>query len=103
MRPYGRGVQLWVDAARGLAGREGELLPLSAREVALLDALARGGGRVMGRRELCRRVGLARHHPRRCDSLVVPLRKALGPGAIVTVRGRGWRCLADVVLVGAPT
>ena len=92
-------MQIWVDASRGVAGRDRELLPLSRREVAVLDAFAHAGHRVMGRQELRRRTGLAQHDPRRCDSLIAQLRRALGPDAIVTVRGRGWRCVVDVVPV----
>jgi len=92
-------VQVWVDASRGVAGRDREVLHLSPREVALLDAFAHAGPRVMGRQELRRRIGLTQHDPRRCDSLIVQLRRALGPEAIVTVRGRGWRCAVDVVPV----
>ena len=90
-------MRVWVDASRGVAGRDQEMLRLSARELALLDAFAHAGHRVVGRNELRRRMGLARHDPRRCDSLVAQLRRALGPETIVTVRGRGWRCVADVV------
>jgi len=92
-------VQVWVDAARGVAGRDREVLSLSPREVALLDAFAHAGHRVMGRQEMRRRMGLTHHDPRRCDSLIVQLRRALGPDAIVTVRGRGWRCAVDVMPV----
>lgn len=92
-------MRVWVDAANGVAGRDEEVLPLSARGVVLLDAFAHAGHRVLGRHELRRRMGLARHDPRRCDALVGQLRRALGPEAIVTVRGRGWRCVADVVPV----
>ena len=92
---------MWVDASSGLAGRDQEVLPLTPREVAMLDAFAHAGPRVMSRQELRRRTGLARQDPRRCDALIVRLRRALGPDAIVTVRGRGWRCVADVVAVDA--
>ena len=68
----------------------------------MLVAFAGAGPRVMGRQELRRKVGLAHHGPRRCDSVVSELRRALGPGSIVTVRGRGWRCVADVVPVDDP-
>jgi DNA-binding winged helix-turn-helix (wHTH) protein len=93
-------VPVWVDAARGVAGRDYDVLDLSAQGVALLDAFAHAGDRVIGRQELRRRMGLVERDLRRCDSLLVQLRRALGPDAIVTVRGRGWRCLADVVPVG---
>ena len=88
-----------MDASRGVAGRDREVLRLSGREVALLDAFARAGPRVVGRQELQRRMGLTHRDPRRCDSLIGQLRRALGPEAIVTVRGRGWRCALDVVPV----
>lgn len=90
---------VWVDTGRGVAGRGEEVLALSTQEVAMLRAFALAGGRVMGRHELQRRIGLGHRHPRRCDSLVVQLRRALGSEAIVTVRGRGWRCVAEVVSV----
>ena len=73
------------------------MVGLSQKEVAALATFARAGNRVVGRTELQRRVGLARRDPRRCDSLIVGLRRALGPEAFVTVRGRGWRCLVDLV------
>ncbi len=90
-----------MDASRGVAGRDREVLRLSPREVALLDVFPHAGHRVMGRQELQRRIGLTRRGARRCDSLIVQLRRALGPDAIVTVRGRGWRCAGDVVPVEA--
>lgn len=91
-----------MDASRGVAGRGQQVLDLSAQGVAMLDAFAHAGDRVMGRRELGRRIGLFQRDPRRCDAVLVQVRRALGPEAIVTVRGRGWRCVADVVPVGAP-
>lgn len=90
---------LWVDAARGLVGRGDEVLPLSSQEVAVLAAFAWAGDRVVPRAELVRRAGLTGRGPRRCDAVLVGLRRALGDGAIVNVRGRGWRCLAEPVLL----
>ncbi len=64
--------------------------PLSAQELAVLRALHDTMGRVVSRRELARRVGIADRNERRCDSLLVGLRRVLGPHAITTVRSRGW-------------
>jgi DNA-binding response OmpR family regulator len=89
---------LWVDAERGLAGYGDRLLPLSAQEVAVLTAFAEAGDRVVTRSELMRRTRLPRSAPRRCDALLVGLRRALEDGAIANVRGRGWRFLAGPVL-----
>lgn len=68
-----------------------ETLDLSPSALAVLGVLAEAGQRVVGRTELSRRAGLAGLSARRCDSLIVELRRALGPDAIVTVRSRGWR------------
>ncbi len=63
---------------------------LGPQERAVLFALAECGGRVVSRRELARRVGITDLSERRCDSLLVGVRRLLGPGAIRTVRSRGW-------------
>jgi hypothetical protein len=39
---------------------------------------------------LARRAGLADLSERRCDSLLVAIRRALGPKSVRTVRSRGW-------------
>src|SRR5262245_3630703 len=64
---------------------------LGIPERMVLEALLDAGGRVLGRVELARRAGLRKHSPRRVDSVLVALRRRLGPDAIVTVRRRGWR------------
>lgn len=87
-----------IDAELGTAWRAGLALELSAQEVAILRVLAGAGGRVVSRGELQRRVGLAHRAPRRCDALISGVRRVLGPEAIVTVRGRGWRCTGDVAV-----
>lgn len=56
----------------------------------MLRVLVECSGRVVSRHELARRAGLHGLHQRRCDSLLVVLRRALGDDAIRTVRGRGW-------------
>ena len=43
------------------------------------------------------RAGLASLSERRCDSLLVAIRRALGPNSVVTVRSRGWMLSDDVV------
>ncbi|MEO7837459.1 MAG: helix-turn-helix domain-containing protein [Acidimicrobiales bacterium] len=87
------------DTQRGVVRYGPQVLELSAQETAVLATFAAAGTRVVGRAELQRLPGLAGRAPRRCDSLIVGLRRALGPDSIVTVRGRGWRCVADVVAV----
>ena len=64
--------------------------PLPPQESAVLRALITCSGRVVSRRELSRLAGIADLNDRRCDSLLVSIRKALGPSSIRTVRGRGW-------------
>ena len=57
----------------------------------MFAVLASAEGRVVPRRELMRRAGLNDCSPRRCDAVLVGLRRALGDDAIQNVRGRGWR------------
>ncbi len=70
---------------------------LGQQELAVLQVLIDCRGRVVSRRELARRAGIADLNERRCDSLLVAVRKALGTGSIRTVRGRGWMLEADVI------
>jgi DNA-binding response OmpR family regulator len=63
---------------------------LSEREAAVLAVLEAAGGRVVSRVELARAAGLEGLSPRRVDGVLVRLRRALPPGALVTVRARGW-------------
>jgi DNA-binding response OmpR family regulator len=63
---------------------------LGEQEQTVLNVLLMNRGRVISRRELARRAGLADLSERRCDSLLVAIRRALGPQAVVTVRSRGW-------------
>ena len=87
---------VWVDTERAVAGRGDELLPLSPHEVAVLAVLGAASGRVVPRTELARRAGLARAGARRCDSLLVGVRRALGHDAVRNVRGRGWMLTVEV-------
>jgi len=63
---------------------------LGEQEQSVLSVLLVNRGRVISRRELARRAGLANLSERRCDSLLVSIRRALGPESVVTVRSRGW-------------
>ena len=63
---------------------------LGQQDRALLAVLVDGAGRVVSRHELVRRTGLADRSARRCDAILVQLRRVLGPDAIRTVRSRGW-------------
>ena len=57
----------------------------------MLAVLVEQQGRVIDRDRLKRDAGLDDLHDRRCESVLVGVRKALGDDAIVTVRRRGWR------------
>jgi DNA-binding response OmpR family regulator len=82
---------LWVDAERGTAGWGNRRLNLSAQEVAMLAALLDARGKVLARDELARLAGLESSSARRCDGVLVGLRRALGAESLCNVRGRGWR------------
>ncbi len=56
----------------------------------MLAALVANHRRVIGRRELARLAGLADLNERRCDSVLVSIRRMLGPESVITVRSRGW-------------
>jgi DNA-binding response OmpR family regulator len=64
---------------------------MTPQEARVLEVLASAEGRVVPRRELIRRAGLHDCSPRRCEAVLVGLRRALGDDAIHNVRGRGWR------------
>lgn len=56
----------------------------------MFHVLADNAGRVVGRAEIARRAGIADLSVRRCDSLIVGIRRRIGADRIRTVRRRGW-------------
>lgn len=65
------------------------------RERDLLAYLAAHPGRVISREEFSTECGLGDLSTRRCDSLIVALRRLLPEHAITTVRKRGWMLAPD--------
>jgi DNA-binding response OmpR family regulator len=82
--------RLWVDTARGTAGLGLRPLDLSRQAVLVLAALSERSGRVVTRQQLARRAELTHLSGRRCDQLLLDVRRALGPSVVRNVRGRGW-------------
>jgi hypothetical protein len=70
-------------------------LDLSDREAAMLRALSTR--KVLSRAQLARAAQLDGQSDRRCDSILVGLRKLLPPGAIRNVRARGWMLELETV------
>lgn len=66
-----------------------------ARERELLAYLAAHPGRVISREEFSAECGLDDLSARRCDSLIVAIRRLLPQDAIMTVRKRGWMLAPD--------
>lgn len=60
----------------------------------MFQVLADNTGRVLSRQELARRAGLADLSSRRCDSLIVGIRRGVGHDRVRTVRRRGWMLVA---------
>jgi DNA-binding response OmpR family regulator len=56
--------------------------------------LERNTGRVLSRAELARHAGIADLSDRRCDSLIVGIRRTIGADRVQTVRRRGWMLVA---------
>jgi DNA-binding winged helix-turn-helix (wHTH) protein len=70
--------------------------PLSEKELAVLRVLVERAGKVTDRTSLNRLAGLT-GTPRRCETILVSLRRVLGEASIVTIRRRGWM-LADAAV-----
>jgi two-component system response regulator QseB len=87
--PLGEGeLDLAVRAVRMPDGTE---VVLSGREAGLLRTLAARPGRVFSREELRERVFAAAESASIVDTYVHYLRRKLGNGVVVTVRGLGYR------------
>ena len=67
---------------------------LTPQERAVYEVLAANAGRVVSRSELARRAGIADLSARRCDSLIVGIRRNVGTERVLTVRRRGWMLVA---------
>jgi DNA-binding response OmpR family regulator len=67
---------------------------LTPQERAVYQALAAKAGRVVSRAELARAAGLTDLHDRRCDALLVGIRRVVGADRVRTVRRRGWMLVA---------
>ena len=85
-----------IDVATNSVIHDGTVTELSEREMAVLRAL--GKGAVVSRADLIRDAGLGDLSARRCESLIMALRRILGSDTIVNLRRRGWRLAADVEL-----
>jgi DNA-binding response OmpR family regulator len=75
---------------------------LGEQEQSVLSVLLANQRRVISRRELARQAGLANLSERRCDSVLVAIRRVLGPNSVITVRSRGWM-LSDEGIAAAST
>jgi two-component system OmpR family response regulator/two-component system response regulator QseB len=67
---------------------------LTPQERVVYQVLSDHAGRVLSRAELARRAGIADLSERRCDSLIVGIRRRIGPERVRTVRRRGWMLVA---------
>lgn len=83
-----------IDVATRTVTNDGAETQLSDREMAVLRALL--GGVVVSRADLIREAGLGDLSARRCESVIMSLRRILGADAIVNLRRRGWRLVAEI-------
>jgi DNA-binding response OmpR family regulator len=74
---------------------DGAPLDLTPAALAVLRALSTR--KVLSRAELAQAAQLDGRSSRRCDAILVVLRRQLPPGAIRNVRARGWMLDLDVV------
>ena len=93
-RRYG---EVWLDLASKRATREGQAVELTAREWAVLEALAQRAGRLYPKRELELQVlgDDAEVQSNALEVHVSSLRRKLGRELIETVRGLGYRLGAE--------
>jgi DNA-binding response OmpR family regulator len=77
----------WLQVSRPLEH-------LTPQERAIYSVLADNVGRVLSRSELAKAAGIADLSERRCDSLIVGVRRAVGSSRVRTVRRRGWMLLS---------
>ena len=89
-----------VSTVTAVAGSSAALR-LGSRERAVLAVLLKCPGRIIDRDQLRREAGLDDLSPRRCDALLVSIRRALGPNSIVTVRRRGWMLTEEATPMAA--
>jgi DNA-binding response OmpR family regulator len=63
---------------------------MTPQERAVFDVLVAHSGRVISRTEIARWAGITDLNDRRCDALIVGIRRRIGHDQIRTVRRRGW-------------
>jgi DNA-binding response OmpR family regulator len=63
---------------------------LTPQERAVYEVLAARANRVMTRLEIARAAGIIDLNQRRCDSLIVGIRRVIGTDSLLTVRRRGY-------------
>ena len=92
-----------VDAARRLLEREGRPVRLTAKAFDILLLLLEERGRLVGKDELMRRIWPdAVVEENNLTVQISSLRKVLGPDAIATVAGRGYRFTLPLLDDDAP-
>ena len=91
--PVVRAGGIALDGRSRRVSVDGETLDLTAREFTMLETFLRHPGQVLSREQLLSHVWGYDHDPGSnvVDVYVGYLRKKLGPDAIVTVRGAGYR------------